>query len=92
MRRVSDTSGEEAAVKTVDEQRLVEGRSYAVAKGKERKLRVLMWDSIVVRKLDKIINKGNDVTACLQGAKIEDVTARVGHVMGNGHGDPFLCK
>ena len=60
---------------TNEEQQLLEGRSYAdaVAKGKETKLRVVMGGSIV-RKLDKIINKGGDVTVCLPGAKIEDVT------------------
>ena len=32
----------------------------------------------IVRKLDKIINRVDDVTVCLPGAKIEDVTERVG--------------
>ena len=41
--RVRDTSGEPVAVNTVEEQQMIEGRSYAdaVAKGKERKLRVV---------------------------------------------------
>ena len=69
--RVSDTSGEEVAVQ---KQQLIDGRSYAdaVAKVKERKLRVIMWDSTVGRKLDKIINK----TVCLSGEQFEDVTER----------------
>ena len=90
-RRVRDTSGEQVADNTDEEQQLIGGRSYedAVAKGKERKVRVVMGDSIV-RKLDKIINRGDDVTVCLPGAKIEDVTERVGQVMGNGYGGSIL--
>ena len=34
---------------------------------------------------------GVDVTVCLPGAKIENVTEIVGQVMGKGQGDPFLC-
>ena len=91
-RRVRDTSSEPVAANTDEDQQLIEGRSYAdaVAKGEERILRVVMGDSIV-RKLDKIINKGCDVTICLPGAKIADVTETVEQVMRNGHGDPFLC-
>ena len=44
---------------------------------------MVMGDSIV-RKLDKLINKGDDFTVYLPGAKIEDVTERVGQLMGNG--------
>ena len=88
---VRDTSGEPVADNTDEEQQLIEGRSYgdAVAKGKERKVRVVKGDS-VVRKLDKIIKRGDDVTVCLPGAKIEDVTERVGKVMGNGYGGSIL--
>ena len=42
---------------------------------------MVMGDSIV-RKIDKMINKGNDVTVCLPGAKIEYVTERVRQVLG----------
>ena len=90
-RRVRYTSGEPVADNTDEEQQPIEGSSYAdaVAKGKERKVRLVMGDSIV-RKLDKIINRGDDVTVCLPGAKIEDVTERVGQVMGNGYGGSSL--
>ena len=46
-------------------------RSYAdvVSQGKARKARVFMGDSII-RKLDKIVNRGDDITVCLPGAKI----------------------
>ena len=89
--KVRYTSGEPVAVNIDEEQQLVEGRNYAdaVAKGKERKLQVAMWDSFV-RKLDKIINKGDDVTVCLPRATIEDVTETVGLVMCNGHGGSTL--
>ena len=50
---------------------------------------MVMGDSIV-KKLDKVINKWDDVTVCLPGAKIEDVTERVGQVMGNGHDGSIL--
>ena len=58
-RRVRYTSGEPVAANIDEEQQLIASRSYAdaVAKGKERKVRVAMGDSIV-RKLDKIINRG----------------------------------
>ena len=69
-RRVRDTSGEPVAANTDEEQELIEGRSYAdaVAKGKERKVRVVMGDSII-SKLDKILNREDDVAVCLPGAK-----------------------
>ena len=47
---------------------------------------MVMWDSIV-----RNLNKGGDVTACLPGAKIEDVTERVGQLMGNYHRETLLC-
>ena len=60
----NDASGDEVdttqvAVKTVAENQLIEGRSYvdAVSKGKKRKLRIVIGDSIF-RKYYKIINKG----------------------------------
>ena len=46
----------------------------------------------IARSLDKIINKGVDVTVCLPGAKIEAVRERVGQVMGNGHGGSIIEK
>ena len=43
-------------------------RSFADVVGKARKARVFMGDSIV-RKVDKIVNKGDDITVCLPGEK-----------------------
>ena len=41
----------------------------------------------IIRKVDKIVvNRGDDITVCLQGAKIEDIAAKAGHVMGSGTG------
>ena len=48
-----------------------------------------MGDSII-RKVDKIVNRGDDITVCLPGAKIEDITAKAGHVMGGGTGGAVL--
>ncbi|MBA1446784.1 MAG: hypothetical protein FE835_18150 [Gammaproteobacteria bacterium] len=76
---------------SVGELQQKEGKSYAeaVIKGKERKQRVVMGDSII-RKLDKTINQGEDMTVCLPGANIDDVTDRVSRVMGNGRGGSIL--
>ena len=40
----------------------------------------------IIRKMDKIVNRGDDITVCLPGAKIEDIAAKVGQVMGGGTG------
>ena len=57
-------------------------RSFAVvvSQGKARKARVFMGDSII-RKVDKIVNRGDDITECLPGAKIEDIAEKAGQVM-----------
>ena len=48
-----------------------------------------MVDSIV-RKTDSILNKDEDMLACLPGARIEHVTQRVQQIMGRGHGGTIL--
>ena len=40
-----------------------------------------MGDSIV-RKTDRVLNKGDDVVVCLPGAKIEAITERVENIVG----------
>ena len=66
-------------------------RSFAdvVSQGKVRKARVFMGDYII-RKVDKIVNRGDDITVCLPGAKIEDIAEKVGQVMGGGTGGAIL--
>ena len=66
-------------------------RSFAdvVSQGKARKDQVFMWDSII-RKVDKIVNRGDDITVCLPGAKIEVIAAKAGQVMGGGKGGAVL--
>ena len=66
-------------------------RSFAdvVSQGKARKARVFMGDSII-RKVDKIVNRGDDITVCLQGAKVEDIAEKAGQVMGGGTGGAVL--
>ena len=46
-------------------------RSFAdvVSHGKARQARLLVGDSII-RKVDNIVNRGDDITVCLPGAKI----------------------
>ena len=66
-------------------------RSFAdvVAQGKARKARVFMGDSII-KKVDKIVNRGDDITVCLPGAKIEDIAEKAGQVMSGGTGGAVL--
>ena len=48
-----------------------------------------MGDSIV-RKTDRVLNKGDDVVVCLPGAKIEAITERVKNIVGSGKGGSVL--
>ena len=45
-------------------------------RGVRKRARVFVGDSIV-RKTDRVLNKGDDVVVCLPGAKIEAITERV---------------
>ena len=49
---------------------------------------MFVGDSIV-KKTDRVLNKGDDVVVCLSGAKIEAITERVGHIVGSGMVDLF---
>ncbi|KAI0234367.1 hypothetical protein LSAT2_015343 [Lamellibrachia satsuma] len=60
-----------------------------VSQRKARKARVFMGDSII-RKVAKIVNRGDDITVCLPGAKVEDIAEKAGHVMGGGTGGAVL--
>ena len=66
-------------------------RSFAdvESQGKARKARVFMGDSII-KKVDKIVNRGDDITLCLPGAKVEDIAEKAGQVMGGGTGGAVL--
>ena len=50
-----------------------------------------MGDSIV-RKNDRVLNKGDDVVVCLPGAKIEVITERVENIVGSGKGRSVLVQ
>ena len=52
-------------------------------------MRVFVGDSIV-RKTDRVLNKGDDVVVCLPGAKIEAITQRVKNIVGSGKGGSVL--
>ncbi|KAI0222909.1 hypothetical protein LSAT2_025837 [Lamellibrachia satsuma] len=56
----------------------IERKSYsaAVIEGVRKRARVFVRDSIV-RKTDRVLNKGDDVVVCLPGAKIEAITERL---------------
>ena len=64
-------------------------RSFAdvVSQGKVRKARVFMGDSII-RKVDKIVNRGDDTTVCLPGAKV----GRTGHGWWHGRCCSRACR
>ena len=69
----------------------IERKSYsaAVTEGVRKRARVFMGDSIV-RKTDRVLNKGDDVVVCLLGAKIEAITERVKNIVGSGKGGSVL--
>ena len=66
-------------------QNVMEGihrKSYceAVIEGVRKRARVFVGDSIV-RKTDRVLNKGDDVVVGLPGVKIEAVTERVENIV-----------
>ena len=63
--------------------------SEAVIEGVRKRARVFVGNSIV-RKTDRVLNKGDDVVVCLPGAKIEAITERVGNIVGSGKGGSVL--
>ena len=69
----------------------IEWKSYseAVIEGVRKRARVLVGNSIV-RKTNRVLNKGDDMVVCLPGAKIEAVTARVENIVGSGKGESVL--
>ena len=44
----------------------------------------------IVRKTDRVLNKGDDVVVCLLGAKIEAITERGKNIVGSGKGGSVL--
>ncbi|KAI0234427.1 hypothetical protein LSAT2_015325 [Lamellibrachia satsuma] len=62
----------------------IERKSYsaAVIEGVRKRARVFVGDSIV-RKTDRVLNKGDDVVVCMLGAKIEAITERVKNIIGS---------
>ena len=69
----------------------IERKSYSAAliEGVRKRARVFVGDSIV-RKTDRVLNKGDDVVVCLPGAKIEAITERVKNIVGSGKGGSVL--
>ena len=69
----------------------IERKSYsaAVIEGVRKRARVFVGDSIV-RKTDRVLNKGDDVVVCLPGAKVEAITERVKNIVGSGK-DGWIC-
>ena len=63
--------------------------SEAVIEGVRKRARVFVGDSIV-RKTNRVLNKGDDVVVCLPWAKIEAITERVENIVGSGKGGSVL--
>ena len=63
--------------------------SEAVIEGVRKRARVFVGDSIV-RKTDRVLNKGDDVVVCLPGVRIEAITQRVENIVGSGKGGSVL--
>ena len=63
--------------------------SEAVIEGVRTRARVFVGDSIV-RKTDRVLNKGDDVVVCMPGAKIEAIIERVKNIVGSGKGRSAL--
>ena len=63
--------------------------SEAVIEGVRKRTRVFVGDSIV-RKTNRVLNKGDDMVVCLPGAKIEAITEKVENIMGSGKGGSVL--
>ncbi|KAI0208034.1 hypothetical protein LSAT2_007309 [Lamellibrachia satsuma] len=74
----------------------IERKSYsaAVIEGVRKRARVFVGDSIV-RKTDRVLNKGDDVVVCLPGAKIEAITEKVKNIVGSVRvsvtGGTYMC-
>ena len=69
----------------------IEWKSYsaAVIEGVRKRTMVFVGDSIV-RKTDRVLNKGDDEVVCLPGAKIEAIIERVENIVGLGKGGSVL--
>ena len=63
--------------------------SEEVIEGVRKRARVFVGDSMV-RKTDRVLNKGYDVVVCLPGAKIDAITERVENIVGSGKGGSVL--
>ena len=92
-RGVGETGAKETGGKGSG-QNVMEGferKSYsaAVIEGIRKRARVFVGDSIV-RKTDRVLNKGDDVVVCLPGAKTEAITERVKNIVGSGKGGAVL--
>ena len=71
----------------------IQRKSYSevVTEGVKKRARVFVGDSIV-RKIERFLNKGDDVVVFLPGVNIEAVTERVENIVGSGKGGSVLIK
>ena len=90
---VEETGGKETGGKGSGQNVMegIERNSYsaAVIEGVRKRARVFVGDSIV-RKTDRVLNKGDDMVVCLPGAKIVAITERVKNIVGSGKGGSVL--
>ena len=89
--RETDNSlpGDKAAGQNVMEGIQWKSYSAAVTQGVRKRARLFAGDSIV-RKTDRVLNKGDDGVVCLLGAKIEAITERVENIVGSSKGGSVL--
>ena len=87
-REVGETGGKGSGQNVMEG---IERKSYSAAllDGVRKRARVFVGDSIV-RKTERVLNKGDDVVVCLPGAKIEAITERVENIVVSGKGGSVL--
>ena len=74
--------------KRVSEEGLSGGMKVEDNKSREKEKTVdqKKKEDYIIRKVDKIVNRGDDITVCLPGKKIEDIAEKAGQVIGGGTG------
>ena len=72
--------GDKAAWQNVTEGIQRKSYSEVVIEGVRKRVQVFVKD-LIVRKIDRVLNKGDDVVVCLPGAKMEAITERAENIV-----------
>ena len=81
--------GDKATGQNVMEKFQRKSYSAAVIDGVRKRAMVFVGESIV-RKTNRVLNKGDDIVVYLSGAKIKAITERVENIVGSGKGGSVL--